>query len=229
MTMPHLTEKQLNAFADSWRGKSKHRALWTKAESAARALNDFEEVLGDFYVETSNARLDANEFNVAMGEEAIPDGEEGHPRYHQTHPLRIDQYNNTLILVCNWCEEQLWADRLEEQEEEEEKLDYYSELYDQIKKDLTREQIYFEDIYTGGNISVLEIGEPEGPNVWVDYWGSVTLYQDPEERGDDFEVLFDSDATLTTREAMQDFSRKAVKAIDDAIRAGKIENVWREN
>ena len=229
MTMPHLTEKQLNAFADYWRGKSKHRALWTKAESAARAVAEFEKVLGEFYQETSLARLDTSDFNVAMGEETIPEGEEGHPRYHQNHPLRIDQHLNTLILVCNWCEEQLWADRLEEQEEEEETRDYDPLLYGQIKKDLAREQIYFEDIYTGGNISVLEIGEPEGPNVWVDYWGSVVLYPNGYDRSEDFDVLFDSEATLTTREAMQETSRKVVTAIAKAIDDGKIENVWRED
>ena len=220
--MPHLTEKQLNAFADSWRGKSKYRALWTKAESAARALNDFEEVLGDFYVETSNARLDRNEFNVSMGEEAIPDGEEGHPRYHQTHPLRIDQHNNTLILVCNWCEVELWVDSFGEQEPADD------ELFPEIQRRLKAKQIYFEEQYTGGNIWLIKVGEPEGPEIWVDDCGSVAVYQDPEEMSEEPEELFEGSEEQLTQESMRNLARQTVEAIEKAIDDGKIENVWRE-
>lgn len=223
MTMPHLTEKQLNAFADYWRGKSKHRALWTKAESAARAVVEFEKVLGEFYEETSLTRLDTNEFNVAMGEEAIPDGEEGNPRYHQTHPLRIDTMWNSLTLVCNWCEVELWVDSFGEQESADD------ELFAEIQRRLKAKQIHYEEQNTGGNIWLIKVGEPTGPEIWVDECGSVVVYQDPEEMSEEPEELFEGSEERLTQESMRYLARQTVEAIEKAIDEGKIENVWREN
>lgn len=117
MTIPHLTQEQLNNFADEWRGKSRHRALWTSAERAARACADYENALCDFFENTSGARLSEDDFAHSFKEPRIPDEEAGHPRYHQTHHLKIEQYLGELRLFCEWCQVELWTDKFGEQED----------------------------------------------------------------------------------------------------------------
>ena len=181
MTMTHLTQEQLNNFADEWRGKSRHRALWTSAERAARACADYEEALSDFYQNTSGARLSEDDFADAFREPRVPEAEEGHPRYHQNHHLKIEQYRGQFGLFCEWCQVELWTDRLGEQEESHASDEFEGDIHAEVARQL-RSRGYDCDLEnTGGNIYLLMLGEEDEPQLWIDDCGNVVYHPVPED------------------------------------------------
>lgn len=58
-------------------------------------------------------------------------------------------------------------------------------LFEDLGRELIRRGIVFEYIYTGGNIYLIEIGEPEGKRIWIDEDGFATYYPEQDEYGND--------------------------------------------
>lgn len=180
MTIPHLTQEQLNNFADEWRGNSRHRALWTSAERAARACAHYEEALCNFFENTSGARLSEDDFADSFKEPRVPDEEAGHPRYHQNHHLKIEQYRGEMRLFCEWCQLELWTDKFGEQERAHVSDEFEGDIHAEVARQL-RSRGYDCDLEnTGGNIYLLMLGAEDGPQLWIDDCGNVVFHPHPE-------------------------------------------------
>jgi hypothetical protein len=221
MPVTHLTKEQLDNFANEWRGTSKHRALWTSAERASRALTAYEDALCDFYENTSGARLSGEDFSAAFREPRIPDDEAGHPRYHQTHHLKIEQLYNELFLFCEWCQVKIWEDKLGEQETHDDLADFEGDIYCDIARELRKRGYECDLEHTGGNIYLLVLGQWDGAQIWIDDCGNVVYHPDPEDSGV-YEILFDGTEANPYSYEWNVHVQRVAELVEKEIQRGRI-------
>ena len=58
-------------------------------------------------------------------------------------------------------------------------------LFEDLGRELIKRGIVFEYIYTGGNIYLIEIGEPDGKRIWIDEDGHTVYYPETDQYGND--------------------------------------------
>ena len=221
MTIPHLTKEQLDNFADDWRGKTRHRGIWTSAERAARALTDYEEALCNFFENVNGARLSGDDFADSFKEPRVPDEEEGHPRYHQNHHLKIEQYLGELRLFCEWCQVELWTDRFGEQERFHISDEFEGEIHAEVARQLRGRGYECDLENTGGNVYLLILGDEKGPQLWIDDCGNVVYHPDLEDPAE-FEILLDGTEADPNSDEWNKKVREVVELVENGIRQGRI-------